>query len=58
MRHGKHRTNPELLPTRRERWAAGLAKAVCRIVGHDPDNRFTGDVICSRCRVGLGRWRS
>ena len=59
MRRGKHhRTSLDPLITRRERWADRLAKATCRVIGHDPDNRFTGDTICSRCRIGLGRWRS
>lgn len=46
------------LETRRERVAGRLARSVCRVIGHDPENRFTGDTICHRCRAGLGRWRS
>lgn len=57
-RPGRHRLDvTAALMTRRERAAAWIAKQVCRVIGHDPEQRFTGDTICHRCRVVLGRWK-
>lgn len=55
----KHRGRPARhLTTRRERIRDGLARLVCKVTRrHDPERRFTGDIICHRCRTGLGRWR-
>lgn len=55
MKRGKH---IGAMATPRERVVGGWWKLVCKVFGHDPENRFTGDTICHRCRTGLGRWRS
>ena len=55
---GKPKNAARHMSTRDELWRDWWAKKVCRAIGHDEENRFTGDIICARCRVGLGRWRS
>lgn len=57
MSRARHRLPADELMTRRDRLADWWTKVVCRVVGHDPEQMFSGATICHRCRIGLGRWR-